>query len=240
MSGTGKTQLCLQLSANCAKLYDKNVLYIDTKGDFSATRLQSFLVNSMSSLQELAKIMARIKVIRVWTMEELVLLFNEMKKDIAFIESLKLIVIDSLPCLMFQHLGENCKIGLSFLNMFVNSARYLSTELNLSIICVNIITRWVEQDFLEIEDGESTSEYGLKEKQIRCLGRYWQHIPAIVLLLEKQNNQDNEKDFTLKISATKSFRHMYNDNCILTINSNGVSCFLVLFFTTTILQFYSW
>lgn len=42
LAGCGKTQLCFQLAINCVK-QDNNVLYIDTKGDFSAIRLQRIL-----------------------------------------------------------------------------------------------------------------------------------------------------------------------------------------------------
>lgn len=43
LAGSGKTQLCLQLSLNCVKKLKYNVLYVDTKGDFSSIRIQKVL-----------------------------------------------------------------------------------------------------------------------------------------------------------------------------------------------------
>ncbi|XP_049866610.1 DNA repair protein RAD51 homolog 4 isoform X2 [Pectinophora gossypiella] len=40
---SGKTQLCMQISINAVKNSDNVVLYVDTKGDFSATRIQKIL-----------------------------------------------------------------------------------------------------------------------------------------------------------------------------------------------------
>lgn len=40
---SGKTQLCTQLAINCVKDLNNTVLYIDTKGDFSAVRVQKIL-----------------------------------------------------------------------------------------------------------------------------------------------------------------------------------------------------
>lgn len=42
LADSGKTQLCFQLSIN-ATLTNNTVLYIDTKGDFSAVRIQKVL-----------------------------------------------------------------------------------------------------------------------------------------------------------------------------------------------------
>lgn len=43
LAGSGKTQLSLQLAINCARHNNNTILYIDTKGDFSAIRIQKIL-----------------------------------------------------------------------------------------------------------------------------------------------------------------------------------------------------
>lgn len=43
LADSGKTQLCLQLAINSVRNSENTVLYIDTKGDFSATRIQKIL-----------------------------------------------------------------------------------------------------------------------------------------------------------------------------------------------------
>lgn len=43
LARSGKTTFCTQLCINCLKDNNCNVLYIDTKGDFSAVKLQKLL-----------------------------------------------------------------------------------------------------------------------------------------------------------------------------------------------------
>lgn len=43
LAGSGKTQLSLQLAVNCARHDTNTILYVDTKGDFSAIRIQKIL-----------------------------------------------------------------------------------------------------------------------------------------------------------------------------------------------------
>ena len=45
--GSGKTQISMYLSAELAK-QDRKVLYIDTKNDFSITRLKSYFGDNLS------------------------------------------------------------------------------------------------------------------------------------------------------------------------------------------------
>nr|XP_053625756.1 DNA repair protein RAD51 homolog 4 [Plodia interpunctella] len=43
LSDSGKTQLCYQVAINCVINAENTVLYINTKGDFSAVRIQKIL-----------------------------------------------------------------------------------------------------------------------------------------------------------------------------------------------------
>lgn len=62
----------------------------------------------------MADIMYRIKVIQVWTMKETIELLQSLKDTSIPIENLSLIILDSLPCLMFQFLDDDNKIGNHF------------------------------------------------------------------------------------------------------------------------------
>lgn len=44
-------------------------------------------------------------------MEEMIELCKKLKNEIISIENLSLIIVDSLPCLMLQHFGDENKIG---------------------------------------------------------------------------------------------------------------------------------
>lgn len=59
----------------------------------------------------MATIMCKIQVVRIWTIDEVIELFQNIKQKIVKIENLVLIIIDSLPCLMLQFLGDENKMG---------------------------------------------------------------------------------------------------------------------------------
>lgn len=59
----------------------------------------------------MAIVMFKIRVIHIWTMDEILEFLKRLKNKTLVIERLSLIIIDSLPCLMFQHLGDDNKIG---------------------------------------------------------------------------------------------------------------------------------
>lgn len=59
----------------------------------------------------MAIIMLKIKIVRVWTIEDLIELIQKIKSGLIVVENLALVIIDSLPCLVFQHFGDDNKMG---------------------------------------------------------------------------------------------------------------------------------
>ncbi|CAG9096083.1 unnamed protein product [Plutella xylostella] len=225
LAGSGKTQLLFQVAINCASNNEGTILYIDTKGDFSAVRVQKMLQAHGYSHKNMAAVLMKIKIVHIWSLDELIEFLRRIKNRTEFIENLSVILIDSLPCLMFQYLGDDCKVGLSALNVFVNYCNYLCKEMHLSIVCVNIQTRWVDQNASDLEDDieSSVSKETVRiEKRNRCLGRYWQHIPALVLLVERTKDCENGSA-EINISVTKSAFGVSNLSCTLKLSELGVT-----------------
>ncbi|KAF9410731.1 hypothetical protein HW555_010276, partial [Spodoptera exigua] len=213
LADSGKSQLCFQLAINVAKDNVRTVLYIDTKGDFSAVRVQRMLDAQGYSHKDMASIMYRIRVVHIWTLEDLVELFKGIKNKTFDAENLALVIVDSLPCLMFQHLGDENK---------------MANEFNVAIIYINVQTRWIENDISDLEDdGESTSclkENVYIEKKNRCLGKYWESVPVLVLQLEKLEliSKENESYTELKVSViTSNVTKCNNNQCILKLSTKG-------------------
>ncbi|XP_035436723.2 DNA repair protein RAD51 homolog 4 [Spodoptera frugiperda] len=230
LADSGKSQLCFQLAINVAKDDDSTVLYVDTKGDFSAVRVQKMLDAQGYSHKDMASIMYRIRVVHIWTMADLVDLFKGIKNKALEIENLALVIVDSLPCLMFQHLGDDNKMGLSLLNILVNYSRFIANEFNVAIIYINIQTRWIDSDISDLEDdGESTSAYkeaAYIEKKNRCLGKYWESVPVLVLQLEKLDlsSKENETCTELKASIiTSNVTKSNNNQCVLNLSTMGIT-----------------
>ncbi|CAH2086774.1 unnamed protein product [Euphydryas editha] len=230
LAGCGKSQLCMQLAINSVKESDDSVLYVDTKGDFSAVRIQKILDANGVSYKDMALIMLKIRVVHIWNMEDLITLLENIKNGILKIEKLSLIIVDSLPCLMLQHFGDENKIGLTFLNRVVNNSRYISKEFQTGFIYVNIQTRWIDQDVSEPEEIESSctvKDITYNEKRNRCLGKYWQTIPALLLVIEKCSDYDIENNYEncvmIKVIVTRHTNPLLAENCTLKLNALGVT-----------------
>ncbi|XP_013190049.1 DNA repair protein RAD51 homolog 4 [Amyelois transitella] len=229
LADSGKTQLCHQIAINSVINTGNKVLYIDTKGDFSAVRVQKILASLGLSHKDMAMIMHDIRIFFIWTMEELIELLRKIKNKILVIENLSLIIIDSLPCLMFQHLGDSNKIGLAYLNMMVNYSRYICDNFNVAFVCVNIQTRWIDQDICELEDEERSilvSKETYLERKNRCLGKYWQHIPVTVVILEKGymiNQPVRTNSEMINVNVIRNNNLECNHSLSLTLNHLGLT-----------------
>ncbi|VVC89746.1 DNA repair protein RAD51 homolog 4 [Leptidea sinapis] len=228
LAGSGKTQLCMQLAVNCVKNRDKTVLYIDSKGDFSAIRIQKVLEECSFSHKEMAAVMLKIKVAFIWTMDELVDILLQVKNNKNEYNCLSLIILDSLPSLMFQHFGDENKIGLKFLNIFVNHVKYICKTMEVAVICVNIQTRWIDQSVSDVNDNESsdltTSDTYYRENINRCLGKYWKNIPKTIIILEKirqKNTQIENNDTHIQTTVLNCDIGQIKKS-VLTITSSGV------------------
>ncbi|CAB3234614.1 unnamed protein product [Arctia plantaginis] len=183
---------------------------------------------SQLSFQEMASIMYKIKVVYIWTMDELVELFRSIKNKTFVIENLALVIVDSLPCLMFQYLGDENKMGLSLLNTLVNYSRFVGNEFNIGIVYINIQTRWIDSDICEEEDNVQSSsalkEHSYVEKRNRCLGRYWEQIPALVLILEVLERVKETFSFTqIKVSVMCSNNvKCHKNECTINLSMCGI------------------
>ncbi|CAB3234613.1 unnamed protein product [Arctia plantaginis] len=228
LAESGKSQLSFQVAINCVKNTERTVLYVDTKGDFSAIRIQQILGSQNCSNKEMASIMYKIKVVYIWTMDELVELFRSIKNKTFVIENLALVIVDSLPCLMFQYLGDENKMGLSLLNTLVNYSRFVGNEFNIGIVYINIQTRWIDSDICEEEDNVQSSsalkEHSYVEKRNRCLGRYWEQIPALVLILEVLERVKETFSFTqIKVSVMCSNNvKCHKNECTINLSMCGI------------------
>lgn len=80
---------------------------------------------------------------------------------------------------------------------------------------------------LFLDDGEPSTigKETYTEKRNRCLGRYWQHIPGLVLLIEKSEVHNvTESGLQMVISVIKSnHTESKTHQCNLNVCSLGVT-----------------
>ncbi|KAF7388138.1 hypothetical protein HZH66_010905 [Vespula vulgaris] len=213
ISSSGKTQLCLTIASNIALLPNNVVRYIDTKGDFFASRVETILNHKTNNEEEINRAMEQIRVTLVRDPNKLLDILRRMINILKQEDDIrtKALIIDSLPGIIFKFSKEP-EINIT-LNHLSNLCRLLANEFYIPIIIVNLTTQWTP-----LSDKSSGS--ATKETQTLVnptLGKYWLHIPSTRLLIEKLNN-----DYR-KITVWKSFQIKMDSLCSVKLSEAGVT-----------------
>uniref|UniRef100_A0A182WLL7 RecA family profile 1 domain-containing protein n=1 Tax=Anopheles minimus TaxID=112268 RepID=A0A182WLL7_9DIPT len=220
-SGSGKTLLCMTIVANVV-LQRSTAYYIDTKCDFSGRKMQQILDRGQRKLteQELGHTMARIKVERIFSPEQLVQVVEELAtgKHLTDGTDLKLLVIDSLPSLWYLYQdSQNSVEPLGLLTKLICSLRKLATQHAVAIVLVNLAVRMIE--------GMAGSTAEAKRKlcpngNYPALGRYWESAPGTRLLLERED--DHPETITCSVMVWKSNNLRSGERTIVRMTDAGV------------------
>uniref|UniRef100_A0A182Q5R1 RecA family profile 1 domain-containing protein n=1 Tax=Anopheles farauti TaxID=69004 RepID=A0A182Q5R1_9DIPT len=221
-SGSGKTQLCITIAAHVALLQRCHVFFIDTKCDFSGTKIMQVLNRSQQgklSERELGHTMARIKVERIFSPELLVQVVEQLAagKHLDAKIKLKLLIIDSLPSLwyLFQDAKSYCEpLGLQ--TKLICSLRKLATTYGVAIVLVNLAVRIVE--------GGATSEGKRKScsnGSYPALGRFWESAPGTRLLMDRDETHSESGNCRL-VEVWKSSYIRSGEGIIVRITDAGV------------------
>ncbi|XP_023305057.2 DNA repair protein RAD51 homolog 4 [Lucilia cuprina] len=142
-TGVGKTQLALTLILNFVINQVAPALYIDTKLDFSASRIKDMLKAREIEPELYAGIMSYIKVERVLSAQGVVEMLAELHKQIELgnldASAIKLIVIDSLPAVWFLLKAESNRLaGKWLLSRLSQNINRLVRQHYISVICINL------------------------------------------------------------------------------------------------------
>ncbi|XP_017884628.1 DNA repair protein RAD51 homolog 4 [Ceratina calcarata] len=210
---SGKTQLCLTIAANTALEPRNLVRYIDTKRDFSASRIEQILLNKNCDEQIINETMERIRISCIHDWQRLTevleyLVFN-LKEERKTGYRTRIIIVDSLPAIIF-HLSRDHKATTISLNKFANICHFIAREFCLSFVTVNLITQW--------------NNTAIPKSSKDCnevfpnLGKYWARVPNTRLLIEKKGLAGR------RLSIWNSSQLEANLSCNFVISSNGVSC----------------
>ncbi|KAI4502791.1 hypothetical protein M0802_001835 [Mischocyttarus mexicanus] len=213
LSSSGKTQLCLTIASNITLLSNSLVRYIDTKGDFFSSRVETILKHKTNSEEEINKAMEQIRITMVRDSNKLFVILqciiNLLKQENDM--RTRVLMIDSLPGIIFKSSKEP---EMNFiLNRLSNLCRFIVNEFNISIIIVNLLTHWT----LPSDKSSGSATEQTQTLVNPTLGKYWLHIPNTRLLIEKLNNNYR------RISVWKSFQIKTDSICNVKLNEAGVT-----------------
>ncbi|NWV05222.1 RA51D protein, partial [Ptilonorhynchus violaceus] len=176
--GSGKTQVCLGIAASVSLGLKQHVLFLDSTGGFSASRLYQMLQAQTEDEEEQAsspvEALQRIQVLRVFNIYELLSALQELRdrlsqQVVSAVGPLKVVLMDSVSSVISPLLGGRQSEGLALMMQLSRELKTLAREFSLAVVVTNQVTR--------------DSSTGLLKP---ALGRSWSFVPSTRVLLESR------------------------------------------------------
>ncbi|XP_072325398.1 DNA repair protein RAD51 homolog 4 isoform X1 [Scyliorhinus torazame] len=186
-SGCGKTQVCLSLAVNISCELKQKVLYIDSTGGLTASRLLQLIQNQVDSIEGQSEALQRIEVVSVFEVYRLLDALQDLR--MSFIRqvtgarnSIKAVVIDSVSAVLSSILGGHQLEGMSLMMQLARELKTMARELGVAVVVTNCV----------VQDPGG----GVKP----ALGRSWSYVPNIRVLL--QHRTEGADPHSVKRTAT--------------------------------------
>ncbi|XP_028354668.1 DNA repair protein RAD51 homolog 4 isoform X3 [Physeter macrocephalus] len=170
--GSGKTQVCLCVAANVAHGLQQNVLYIDSNGGLTASRILQLLQARTPDEEEQAGALQRIQVVRAFDIFQMLDVLQDLRGAVSQQVSsssgtLKVVVVDSVTAVVAPLLGGQQREGLALMMQLARELKTLARDLSVALVVTNHMTR--DRDSGQLKP---------------ALGRSWSFVPSTRLLLD--------------------------------------------------------
>ncbi|NXS53392.1 RA51D protein, partial [Brachypteracias leptosomus] len=170
---SGKTQVCLGIAASVSLGLKQHVLFLDSTGGFTASRLYQMLQAQAEDKEEQAALQ-RVQVVRVFHTYEVLGALQELRERLCQqvmspTGPLRIVVLDSVSAVVHPLLGGRHSEGLAIMMQLARELKTLAREFSLAFVVTNQVTR-------------DSSSGPLKP----ALGRSWSFVPSTRVLLESR------------------------------------------------------
>ncbi|XP_010571858.1 PREDICTED: DNA repair protein RAD51 homolog 4 [Haliaeetus leucocephalus] len=208
--GSGKTQVCLGIAASVSLGLKQHVLFLDSTGGFTASRLYQILRARSEDGEEQLEALQRIQVVRVFNIYEMLRALQELRdrlsqQVVSSMGPLKIVVIDSVSAVIYPLLGGKHSEGLAIMMQLARELKTLAKEFSLAVVVTNQVTR-------------ESSTGPLKP----ALGRSWSFVPSTRVLLESKETTWEKATTQRVASLAKSSRQPTGIQVELDIGSGDV------------------
>ncbi|XP_039576320.1 DNA repair protein RAD51 homolog 4 isoform X2 [Passer montanus] len=192
--GTGKTQVCLGIAASVSLGLKQHVLFLDSTGGFTASRLCQMLQAQTEDEEEQLEALQRVQVERVFNIYEVLGALQELRdrlsqQVVSSVGPLKVVVLDSVSAVIYPLLGGRQAEGLALMMQLSKELKTLAREFSLAVVVTNQVTR-------------DSSSGPLKP----ALGRSWSFVPSTRVLLESREGPWERPSTQRAASLAKSPR----------------------------------
>ncbi|XP_046390163.1 DNA repair protein RAD51 homolog 4-like isoform X2 [Ischnura elegans] len=210
---SGKTKLCYDITAHVVLQLKQQVMYVDAKGGFSGKSLRCRLESYDFPLELVEEAQKNVTVISVKCINELLSLLyhlrSSLNQEITEGVCTRLIIIDSLPSIFYQFIGETSNKGLGFMNSLATILKCIAVENRVAILLINLPSKGSEyvdttDPVLQSSRKPFTSSSLLKP----ALGNYWFHVPNLRLFVRKIHASRE-----LEVIVTKSSSVLIGKTC---------------------------
>ncbi|KAM4796663.1 DNA repair protein RAD51 homolog 4 isoform 1-T1 [Rhinophrynus dorsalis] len=190
-AGSGKTQVCQSIAVNVAYSLKQSVLYVDTTGGLTASRLLQLLKSRTENEDEQVASLQRIEVIHVFDVYKLLDVLQDLRHNISqqllqSRELLRLVIIDSVCAVIYPLLGGKQTEGMAIMMQLARELQTMAHDYSLAILITNHITK----------DGAT----GIRP----ALGRSWSFVPSTrILLTRHEGNTDSERRIVSLIKSPR-------------------------------------
>ncbi|NXU38076.1 RA51D protein, partial [Drymodes brunneopygia] len=205
--GSGKTQVCLGMAASVSLGLKQHVLFLDSTGSFTASRLYQMLRAQTKDEEEQAilgrlrlcfvlqlEALQRVQLVRVFNIYELLRALQELRDHlsqqvVSSVGPLKMVLLDSVSAVIYPLLGGRQSEGLALMMQLSRELKTLAREFSLAVVVTNQVTR-------------DSSSGPLKP----ALGRSWSFVPSTRVLLESKETSWEKGTTQRAASLAKSPR----------------------------------
>ncbi|KAF2974041.1 hypothetical protein EK904_013804, partial [Melospiza melodia maxima] len=143
--GTGKTQVCLGIAASVSLGLKQHVLFLDSTGGFTASRLYQMLQaqtedeEEQASSLDLLEALQRVQVQRVFNIYEVLRALQELRDHLSqqvlsSVGPLKVVVLDSVSAVIYPLLGGRQSEGLALMMQLSRELKTLAREFSLAVV----------------------------------------------------------------------------------------------------------
>uniref|UniRef100_UPI003AAA654B DNA repair protein RAD51 homolog 4 isoform X1 n=1 Tax=Centroberyx gerrardi TaxID=166262 RepID=UPI003AAA654B len=184
--GSGKSQVCFGVAAHISYQLKQSVIYIDTAGGLSASRLLQMLQVESSNVEEQMEALQRIHIFRVFDIFSLLsCLYNlrcgGLQQASVGGGSVKAVIVDSVSAIIAPILGGKQNEGMSLMIQVAGVLKTIAKDFNVAALGKTLTEHnddWCPQVTNYVtRSGSGEAQAGL--------GLSWSHVPRTRILLER-------------------------------------------------------
>lgn len=170
--GSGKSQVCFGVAVHISYQLKQGLIYIDTTGGLTASRLLQMLQTETSNTEEQMEALQRIRIFRLFDVYSLLeclysLRSSGLQQASVGGGSVKAVIVDSVSAVISPLLGGKQNEGMSLMIQVARVLKTMAKDFNVAALVTNHVTRGGSG---EVQPG---------------LGVSWSHIPRTRILLER-------------------------------------------------------